>query len=87
MESGEANKAPGVGDCRPTSRGCRTAVLVMVLLTQCCVNVLTASMVPFLPDFAAETFGASSTVVGVIFAAYPLSLFLASLCMGLVCQS
>ena len=40
-------------------------------------------MVPFFPDWAEKNLRANSTVVGVIFALYPLSLFLTSLVAGM----
>ena len=39
-------------------------------------------MVPFFPDYAEKNLRADSTIVGVIFALYPLSLFLTSLVAG-----
>ncbi len=40
-------------------------------------------MVPFFPDYAAKHLRANSTIIGVIFALYPLSLFLTSLVAGM----
>jgi MFS family permease len=42
-----------------------------------------AAMVPFFPDYAEKHLRANSTVIGVIFALYPLSLFLTSLVAGM----
>lgn len=43
----------------------------------------TAAMVPFFPEWAERNLHADSTIVGVIFALYPLSLFLTSLVAGM----
>ncbi len=62
----------------------RVTVLAMVIVTELIVQILSAAMVPFFPDFAEKHLGANSTVVGVIFSLYPLSLFLTSLVVGMV---
>lgn len=40
-------------------------------------------MVPFFPEYAEKHLHADGTIVGVIFALYPLSLFLTSLVAGM----
>lgn len=62
----------------------RVTVLAMVIVTELIVQVLSAAMVPFFPDYAEKHLNANSTIVGVIFALYPLSLFMTSLLVGMV---
>jgi len=62
----------------------RITVLAMVIVTELIVQVLSAAMVPFFPDYAEKHLGANSTIVGLIFSLYPLSLFLTSLVIGVV---
>jgi hypothetical protein len=56
----------------------------MVIITELIVQVLSAAMVPFFPEYAQKNLGADSTIVGVIFSLYPLSLFLTSLVVGVI---
>lgn len=55
----------------------------MFILKYMDLSIHAAAMVPFFPDYAEKFLNADSTVVGVIFSLYPLSLFLTSLVAGM----
>lgn len=56
----------------------------MVIFTELIVQILWAVLVPFFADHAKRYLNGNSTIVGVIFSMYSLSLFLTSLFIGMV---
>lgn len=81
--SDEANTQAEANAAKRRQSRTRNTVLAMVIVTELIVQILSAAMVPFFPDHAKRYLNADSTIVGVIFSLYPLSLFLTSLVIGM----
>eukprot|EP00122_Pirum_gemmata_P019767 Pgem_evm1s18496 len=68
----------------------RTSTGIVTLLgcsmTMFCVNCIVSIVAPFFPQYAEKENGASQTIIGMIFAVYPLGVFLSSFFWAKTCK-